>query len=310
MRICPLCRCEYEAHVVRCPECEVELRQVSDLEQLAPAAVEQFASLPIRSRQDAELAHKLLTDRGLPSVIEEVDARKQGLSLFRPLTFLLKIEPAYLERALHILLTELAGIFPREIVSYLLARQEQRGASGQELEQVSAASIEELVSAGSGGLFALVNALLRGDEMLVKKAELALVQVGGPAARLLTDLVSDACRLDDRVTMGKLRSCLAQLADLGTVEKIAGLSDDRDPRIRANALRALGRLKHKAAIPYLIRGLADEHEKAREEANESLWRLTGRSFGFDPKALPEERKTAQARWQEWAVEEGVWTYRD
>jgi len=306
MRVCPVCQCEYEAHVRRCPDCDAELRQVSDLEELAPAASQELLSLPVSSRSDAELAHKLLLQQGVPCEIERVDARKEGLSLFRSVTFLLRIESAYAGRALGLLLSELPGIFPRELASYLQAEAARPGASDQELEAVRRTSIEELVEGGSRSLFVLVKALLRGDEMLVRKAELALVQIGEPAARLLTNLVCDACRLDDRVTLGKLRSCLARLADPGTVERIAGLTKDRDPIIRANALRVLGRLANRAAIPYLVQGLGDEQEKVREEANESLWRLTGRSFGFDARAPLEERRAAQGRWQEWAVEQGFW----
>ncbi len=306
MRVCPICRCEYEAHVARCPDCDVELREVADTRELAPAASQEILSFPVSSRADAELAHKLLLQRGVPCEIEEVDARKEGLSLFRSVTFLLKIEAAHAGPALDILLSELPGIFPRELLSHVRAGVEPPGTSDRELEEVSRASIEELVEGGSRTLFVVVKALLRGDEALVRKAELALVQMGEPAARLLTNLVCDACRLNDRVTLGKLRSSLSRLADLGTAETIAGLTKDRNPVVRANALRVLGRLGNKSVIPYLVRALGDEQEKVREEANESLWRLTGRSFGFDPRASLEERRAAQGRWQEWALEQGRW----
>jgi hypothetical protein len=77
----------------------------------------------------------------------------------------------------------------------------------------------------------------------------------------------------------------------------------RDPSalVRRRAASALGRLKGALAVPVLISVLADADAGVRDEALESLYRLSnGETFDFDPEADPATQEGAIVRWRDWA----------
>jgi hypothetical protein len=76
------------------------------------------------------------------------------------------------------------------------------------------------------------------------------------------------------------------------------------PVVRARAV-GLGRKKADGkVIPALVNRLQDSDPVVRMAAHEELRRWTGRDFGYEPWASPQERAAAVSRWRGW-VEGGA-----
>lgn len=88
------------------------------------------------------------------------------------------------------------------------------------------------------------------------------------------------------------------------VEKlITKMRNGRTIYDRLNACKKLGKLEAKEAIPHLIHMLDDDKYMLREEANNSLIKITGMNFNFNPKASRSVRLESINEWEEWYKEE-------
>ncbi len=72
---------------------------------------------------------------------------------------------------------------------------------------------------------------------------------------------------------------------------------------RTTAVRVLGRLRVRAAVPVLIDLVAGNDEKLRQEAATALTRITRRVFGPAPGATPEQIQASVRRWRAWWAEQ-------
>ncbi|MCD6405309.1 MAG: HEAT repeat domain-containing protein [Planctomycetes bacterium] len=82
---------------------------------------------------------------------------------------------------------------------------------------------------------------------------------------------------------------------LGEIEV---LYDSPVPQVRMRAAYAAGRLGAVEAVERLLDLLEDEEEDVRYEASESVWRLTGLDFEFEPSAPVEQEQENLARLRE------------
>jgi hypothetical protein len=71
--------------------------------------------------------------------------------------------------------------------------------------------------------------------------------------------------------------------------------------VRTRAAWAAGRLGNPEAVDRLLDLLEDEDEDVRYEASESIWRLTGFDFDFEPEApVEKERENVEGLRRMWA----------
>lgn len=81
--------------------------------------------------------------------------------------------------------------------------------------------------------------------------------------------------------------------------------DARDPNARSRAaLQAMERGDHRA-IPALITMLESGDPALRLIAANSLERITGKRFGYDPTAPASEREASIKRWVDWWEDQGA-----
>jgi len=77
---------------------------------------------------------------------------------------------------------------------------------------------------------------------------------------------------------------------------------DEDPKVRAAAAVQAGKLKDRAALPYLVDRLDDPEEEVRFVAYLALRNITGQTMGWNYADPPERRAEAVARWRAWLGE--------
>jgi len=98
-------------------------------------------------------------------------------------------------------------------------------------------------------------------------------------------------------------NALGQIGDPAAVPHLRTSLYDRNLWVRNASARALVRLGENEGIPVLIRNLESEAQErdnlVREQAVEFLREVTGREFGFDPRASRSAREEAIRRWEEW-----------
>ena len=74
--------------------------------------------------------------------------------------------------------------------------------------------------------------------------------------------------------------------------------------MRNHAAWALGEIGFASCSGELVGLLADGDAMVRRRAAESLRKLSGKSFGYDPRGEPPGRATAAAKWSAWWKREG------
>lgn len=97
--------------------------------------------------------------------------------------------------------------------------------------------------------------------------------------------------------LGQLKAKSAYLLELGSLRH-------GDAGVRNHAAWALGEIGFASCAPELIRLLADGDQMVRRRAAESLRKLSGKSFGYDPKGGAAERAASAAKWAAWWRREG------
>ncbi|MBI3272998.1 MAG: HEAT repeat domain-containing protein [Planctomycetes bacterium] len=85
---------------------------------------------------------------------------------------------------------------------------------------------------------------------------------------------------------------------------IEALLREPAPRNRASAARALGGVKEKAAVRFLLHGLADSAAVVRAAAATALRSLTGADLTFPAEGSDDEREAALKAWLAWWEENG------
>ena len=108
-----------------------------------------------------------------------------------------------------------------------------------------------------------------------QEAVRVLEQLGGPVARQrLGEFAARCTELADRLAVGEV------LARLGDPATLAQLTTHAEPTIRHEAVVALGRAGHRAAIEPLVQVLGDAYHEVRQAARQALEGLGWRPVGF------------------------------
>jgi len=80
---------------------------------------------------------------------------------------------------------------------------------------------------------------------------------------------------------------------------IHALRSGKDVYVRLGACKKLGEFGATEATPDLIQALYDETPLIRKAANESLIKITGQNFGYNPHAQGSVRDWAIKKWEDW-----------
>jgi len=107
--------------------------------------------------------------------------------------------------------------------------------------------------------------------------------------------------LSDPVGAVQYASAVA-LGQIGTeqvVQPLLACLDNPNFKFPAPVLEALGNLRVKKAIPYLIRYLRHPDPHVRGIANTSLMVTTGKAMGFHATADEAQREAAVQKWERW-----------
>ena len=97
-------------------------------------------------------------------------------------------------------------------------------------------------------------------------------------------------------------ACAVALGQIGTEQVVPALTaclDNPNFRFPAPILEALGNLRTKGAVPFLIRYLRHPDPHIRGIANTSLMVTTGKAMGFRATADEQKRETAVVKWENW-----------
>ena len=92
---------------------------------------------------------------------------------------------------------------------------------------------------------------------------------------------------------------IAAEGNRAAVRDVLPLLQDKHPYVRETAARLLERLDARVAVQSLIAVLDDEHVNVREAAVTALRGITGKAFGYDPRADTVERARAVTEWKAW-----------
>jgi hypothetical protein len=114
-------------------------------------------------------------------------------------------------------------------------------------------------------------------------------------------------RSGDRWSAVQALGAVGQKGDLGVVPYLVPMLSDADAFVRMATARMLGDMKALKAVGALIDALEDSEEPVRTNALLALKDITGRDFGYDPRAAAPEREKRVKAWREWwkkASEEG------
>ncbi len=278
---CPRCVQEYESHVTHCADCGAALvpDPPADESSKDPTGPEEV----IRShdREILEQAVQHLASCGIPAQVVPVppeDDLDTGFALVVP--------AAAWRHAVH------------SLRPFLSALPNQDGPDLRPLlPETLNLPLSEIIDRGPELLADLVKGLFSDNPSLRTKCEYALLQIGEPACTFLTDVLLDAIRADDPRRVRHVCRPLAQYQHPGPLHAVRGFLNRREHLIPA--ITALGYLDDPAAVPDLVRLLEDNDPSVRDEAAESLYNITGKSFDFEAEDPPELRSRAVEAWNRW-----------
>lgn len=127
-----------------------------------------------------------------------------------------------------------------------------------------------------------------------------------PTSTLVSRLASgraspqELAELEERATDGRAAELLQEADRLAVIANASGLPRSH----RITAIRILGRLRVRDAVPALIDVVEKEQGQLRTEATMALIRTTRKLFGPAPGASPEEVRESVRRWRSWWQDEG------
>ncbi len=135
------------------------------------------------------------------------------------------------------------------------------------------------------------------------RAQRELIRRGQLNNRSTTDAANISTRLSEILERGTPRQRIHTLWILEAIDfpKILSASDDKDPRIRTQAIRAVGNRQRRSGLKQLYRGLQDRQPTVRREAAIALGRIAA------PESLPELLQAIgdQDRFVAWSVSAAV-----
>jgi len=298
--ICPSCRSEYEEGFRRCADCDVELvGSVAEIppEPEAPAeAPEEEFEGEIRflaeSRGLGEAIREQLLASRIPCYLydraEELEGRE--LAVFA-------VPGPWGERVMDLLrwpYEEVEG--PRGAFRLYVEGLQGTGELGEGASALLALSDDAILARGAPAHADLAEAVCLGSPAQAARAVGLLHRSGGPGQAMLATILFEGARRKQTPFVTSFLFLLKPYTLDLPQEGLGALLADRDPEVRCLGVEIAGRLLGREGGESLVRMLGDEDVDVREAAIESLFRLFGDDFGFDPAGSAEARAAAIEQW--------------
>lgn len=325
MKYCLFCRESYEDAMQTCPYCGDELLdelpdegygdeayayhggRPDDQEQGAEEGPPVVQVAIITSQEDLEAAVEVLKAGGIYFEIEDADRMSANAGIIPSRAWRLMVEQDQTHDAFLRLVSAIPQAFPRAVA-------EEVGEDGEEPRDESAAeAVESIEDILNGSKKTADEAALAGsvitvfsceDPVAIARTKLLLARGRESSAGTLSRIAIEAAGAGGEGAESVLFHVMQVLEALGHDSALAGMEqlyESSVAQVRTRAAWAAGRLGNPEAVDRLLDLLEDEDRDVRYEASESIWRLTGFDFDFEPEApLEEEREKVEGLRRMWA----------
>lgn len=325
MKYCLFCRESYEDEMQTCPYCGDDLLDElpeegdaaeayayhgghsADQEQESEEGQPVIQAAIITSQDDLEAAVDVLTQGGIYFEIEDADRMSANAGIIPARAWRLLVEQDQAHDAFVRLVSAIPQAFPRVVA-------EEVGEDGQERRDESAAaaveSIENILNGSetmsdetalAGGVIAVFSC---EDPVAIARTKLLLARRGESSAEMLSRIAIEAAGAGGEGAESVLFHTMQVLEALSHDSALTGMEQlYKSPvaQVRTRSAWAAGRLGNPEAVDRLLDLLEDEDEDVRYEASESIWRLTGFDFDFEPEApVEKERENVEGLRRMWA----------
>ncbi len=314
MKYCLFCRESFEDEMWTCPYCGDELlddlpeegdadesyashgegaRQEEPEEEGVPPVVQVAI---VTSQEDLEAAVAVLKETNIYFEIEDADRRSAEAGIIPARAWRLLVAEEAAHDAFLRLISAIPRAFPREV-----AEKADQG-NDEEDETVAEASvlIEDILSSPGDqmdevALARQVIAVFSSEAaVIIARAKIMLSRAGEDVAEMLVRIAAEAAATGgeraESVLFHSMQVLEAMGVPRGAREAMERLYDSPVEQVRSRAAYGAGRLGDPAAVERLLDMLEDRSEQVRYEASESIWRLTGFDFDFEPSAPVEEER--------------------
>jgi len=312
MKYCLFCRDSFEDRLAACPRCggplvdsaPVEDRGASNHDEETPPEhkhpkVDSFQTAAlvavaiVDSEDDLRAAVDVLDEHGVYFEIEQGDSAEKLLGVVSQRSWRLLVREEDGQEAFLKLVEKAPEIFPPDVIEAMEEEKEDE----EEPTPPALARISEILDSGEAPKLGsdLARAVIEGfageDSPAIARAKYELARRGAAVAPLVSEIaaasIADGGEGAERI-LYNLLEVLEAIGYARALEKIVPLYKSPVSQVRARAAYASGRLGAPEAVTALLDLLADPDDDVRYEASESIWRLTGFDFDFDPYNSPEE----------------------
>jgi hypothetical protein len=300
MPFCPRCREQYEARVMRCADCDVDLVEKLPPREAgaadAPDKVEGMFTFYTTTPELAERLVKLFSRSGHPALRHAEPIEMSGKTVY-PLTVRESLAIQFMEQ----LNLDPESIQQTEHGPAVFLEPADESAEAQS-DAAHSALLEESDGAirrrGESVIPDLVSIVWRGERTARERAARLLAEMGVAGAQALTEVARKAIVEGDRERLHFAAGGLSKVHGYRPDETFGPFLEDRDPTTRALAALVIGRTGSRSALRLLVPLLEDAELGVREEAIEGLYFITHDDLGYEADAPETERAAAVARWQQ------------
>lgn len=331
MKYCLFCRESFEDEMSACPYCGDELADELPEEGCvegpsAPARDaacetipgEEAAEVPevlmvaaIGAEEDLKEAVDVLKELDIYFEIEPIDDFSGITGMRSTAAWRLLVEVDSAHEAFLVLVEKIPHAFPRSIVEWAAADAhsgEGSQAAGTasdpagQLRLILAEPLNDLAALEVAKL--LIEVFSGPDAEAIARLKAELAREAANAAPVTAEVSAEAISLGGEGAERVLFHCMQVLEAVGFDQALSRIEPHYASdvaQVRTRAAYAAGRLGNMDAVDALLDLLEDPDEDVRYEASESIWRLTGFDFEFEPHAqVAEEAARLAALREMWA----------
>ncbi len=330
MKYCLFCRESFEDEMLTCPYCSDALAdELPDEgyvdEPSAPAhdaaseaTPEEAAVAPevlmvavLGAEEDLKAAVDVLKELDIYFEIESIDDFSVITGMRSTAAWRLLVEADNAREAFLALVEKIPHAFPRSVVEWAAADRESgkgpqtadppRDPAGQ-LRRILAEPLNDLEALEVAKL--LIEAFSGPDAETIARLKGELAREAVSAAPVTAEVAAEAISLGGEGAERVLFHCMQVLEAVGFDQALSRVEPhyaSEVAQVRTRAAYAAGRLGNTDAVDALLDLLGDPDEDVRYEASESIWRLTGFDFEYEPHAQVAEEAANLAMLREmWA----------
>jgi HEAT repeat protein len=299
MPFCPNCREQYESHVSRCADCDVDL--VDRLSRAEPAEASPSAGGPpphsfTLYAASEELAGRLANalDRAdCPFVRGAEPAEVKGRTAWP-----ISVPDEYAHQIASLLGIDPDAIEQGDTGSWVLLAPGSREAAGAAFESpLMRESNSTILRRGEPAIPELLEVVWKGESGEQRRAAELLAELGVAGAQALTEIARKAIVEGDRERLQPIAFGLRNVHGYRPDEAFSPFLEDGSATARALAAIVVGRTGKESAVKLLVPLLEDPELEVREEAIEGLYQITHEDYDYEADADPADRAAAIARWK-------------